>query len=77
MFPDHNEEFDVTAAEVRDYLSTLEAERALAVDTGVADIAPYRANLDKEIVLCRHLYAIVAVTEIATLRAEVDGPLNG
>lgn len=71
------EEFDMTAAEVRGYLSSLEAERALAIDTGVAEVEPYIADLDEEIELWRHLYVAFAVTEIATLRAELSGPLAG
>jgi hypothetical protein len=77
MFEDDIDELEVTAAELRGYLATLEAERALAVDTGVAEIGPYIADLDEEIELCRQLYVASAVTEIATLRAELDGPLVG
>jgi hypothetical protein len=77
MFPDHIDELDVTAAEVRSHLVKLEAERALALDTGVAEVAHYRADLDEEIELCRQLYVASAVTEIATLRAELSGPLTG
>jgi hypothetical protein len=77
MHPDHIEQLDVTAADVWDYLSTLRDERALAEETGVADVAAYIANLDWEIVLCRHLYVLVAVTEIASLRGEMTGPLIG
>jgi hypothetical protein len=77
MFEDDFDELEVTAAELRGYLATLEAERSLARDTGVAEIGPYIADLDEEIELCRHLYVASAVTEIATLRAELSGPLVG
>jgi hypothetical protein len=64
----------MTAVEVRGYLAQLEAERALAVSTGVAEIDAYKADLDEEIELCRQHYVASAVTEIATLRAELFGP---
>ena len=77
MFGDHIEELDMTAAEVRGYLIKLEAERSLALDTGVAEIDAYIADLDEEIEFCHQLYVASAVTEIATLRAEMSGPLIG
>jgi hypothetical protein len=77
MFRNHSEEPDMTAAEVRGHLVKLEAERALALDTGVADVAAYTADLDEEIALCREIFVTSAVTEIATLRAELSGPLTG
>jgi hypothetical protein len=77
MFGGHIEELDMTAAEMRGYLIKLEAERSLALDTGVAEIDAYIADLDEEIEFCQQLYVISAVTEIATLRAEMSGPLIG
>jgi hypothetical protein len=62
---------------VRGHLLKLEAERALARDTGLAEVASYIADLDEEIALCRQLYVASAVTEIATLRAEISGPQIG
>jgi len=35
------------------------------------------ADLNQEIEFCRHLYVCAAVTEIATLRAELSGPQEG
>jgi hypothetical protein len=35
------------------------------------------ADLDAEIAFCRELYVTAAVTEIATLRAELSGAQNG
>jgi hypothetical protein len=75
VFPNHIEELDITAAQVRGHLLNLQAERALAVDIGLADVATYMAELDGEIELCRQLYVLSAVTEIASLRAEMSGPL--
>jgi hypothetical protein len=67
----------MTAAEVRGHLARLGAERSLALETGVAAIAPYMADLDEEIAYCRELYVVSAVTEIATLRAELFGAQVG
>jgi hypothetical protein len=73
MFPNRIGRLEMTAVEVRDHLARLEAERALAVHTGVMEIDSYRADLDEDIELCRELYITAAVTEIATLRAELFG----
>jgi hypothetical protein len=73
MFIDHSQELDMTAAEVRAHLAQLEAERSLALDTGVAEIGPYMADLEEEIEFCRQLYVFSAVVEIATLRGEISG----
>jgi hypothetical protein len=77
MFMDHFQELDMTAAEVRSHLAQLEVERSVALDTGVAEIAPYMADLEEEIEFCRQLYVMSAVVEIATLRAEMSGPQIG
>lgn len=67
----------LTAPFVRNQLLELECERALALDTGVAEIDAYLSDLRQEIAIWRELYVLSAVTEIATLRAEVDGPQVG
>jgi hypothetical protein len=77
LFHNHIEDLDMTAAELRGYLLKLQAERALAVETGVAEAALYTADLDEEIELSREIYVASAVTEIATLRAEMSGPQTG
>jgi hypothetical protein len=77
LFHKHIEDLDMTAAEVRGYLLKLQAERALAVETGVAEAGLYTADIDMEIELSREIYVASAVTEIATLRAELSGPLTG
>ena len=64
----------ISALEVREDLERLEAERALAELTGVAGIESYAADLEEELGDCRALYTVLAVTEIATLRAELFGP---
>jgi ATP phosphoribosyltransferase regulatory subunit HisZ len=77
LFHNHIEELDLTAADARRHLLKLQAERALAVDTGVAEVASYMADLDDEIEATRIIYTWSAVTEIATLRAEMTGPQVG
>jgi hypothetical protein len=77
MPPDRTEDRDLTAAEARNHLVQLHAERGLALRTGVADIGSYMADLDEEIAVWRSLYVAVAVTEIATLRAELGGAQVG
>ena len=66
-----------TAADLAEHLRLLRAERALAAVDGLDADAGYLAELDEEIVLARRAYVVVAVTEIATLRAELGGPLLG
>jgi hypothetical protein len=63
----------LTAAEARDHLADLEAERALALRTGVSGIDAYMDDLDAEIDAWRHQLVTAAVTEIATMRAELFG----
>ena len=67
----------MTAVEARSHLAELHAERGLALSTGVADIESYMADLDEEIAVWRWLYNVAAVTEIATLRAELSGAQVG
>ena len=77
MPPDRIEDRDLTAAEARDHLAQLHAERGLALRTGVAAIDIYMADLDEEIALWRSLYTVAALTEIASLRAALGGPQVG
>jgi hypothetical protein len=67
----------VTAAEARDHVAELEAERALAFSAGLADVDLYMQDLDAEIELWRHEYVAAAVTEIATLRGALFGANSG
>ena len=67
----------IDALEIRSHLLRLEAERALAVLEGLDGVRPYMADLHAEMELGRELYLAAAVTEIATLRAELSGPLVG
>jgi hypothetical protein len=66
-----------SALEIRSQLDQLRAERALAVREGLGDNAAYMADLEDELAHRIQLYVAAAVTEIASLRAELDAPLYG
>jgi hypothetical protein len=63
--------------QLRSQLGQLYAERAFALREGLGGNAAYMADLDEELAYRTQLYVTAAVTEIATLRAELDGPLYG
>jgi len=67
----------MSAIELRTQLIELHAERALAEETGVAGIASYMDDLQRDIDRSEAAYVGAAVTEIATFRAQLSGPLNG
>ena len=77
MFDDQLEVITVSAATARAHVAQLEAERALAQDTGVASIDAYRDDLEWELDAWREVYVISAVTELAVLRGELDGRTYG
>ena len=66
-----------SAAALREQIHLLERERATATLAGVAANELYMADLRDEIAATRAAYVGAAVTEIASLRAELDGPLFG
>lgn len=65
------------AIEMQSLLEQLHAERALALIEGLQSCSPYVVDLDEEIAATRHAYVGAAVTEIASLRAELCGPQLG
>jgi hypothetical protein len=65
------------AAEIHTHLQGLQAERALASIEGLASDSAYMADLDREIADTRSAYVGAAVTEIASLRAQLSGPQFG
>ena len=67
----------VSALDLRSHLVQLEAERQLAVREGLGTVRAYMTDLDAEVELRRELYVAAAVTEMATLRAELFGPQKG
>lgn len=54
-------------------LEALEEERALAHLTGLTRDPDYLADLDDAVTAASHAYVGLAVTEVAALRAELDG----
>jgi hypothetical protein len=77
VFDDQMQYLAVTALMAKEHVSELEAERVLAVITGVAEIDSYMRDLDEELEVWREVYITSAVTEIATLRAQLDAPNVG
>jgi hypothetical protein len=65
------------AAELKDHLMQLHAERALASLEGLGANTAYTSDLNDDLTAAHHAYVGAAVTEIATLRAELFGPQVG
>jgi hypothetical protein len=66
-----------SASDVRSRIVALEAERLEAIEAGLGSNATYMRDLDTELDASRATYVGMAVTEIATFRAQFDGPLLG
>jgi hypothetical protein len=66
-----------SATDIRRHLDLLQTERALALDTALANDAAYMADLDEEIHATRHAFVGSAVAEIASFRAALGGPQVG
>ena len=75
--PNTTHSSQISALELRRHVMQLEAERALAISEGLGTVESYMADLDEELEHRRHLYVAAAVTEIASLRAELFGPQLG
>ena len=67
----------MTALDARLQLHRLQAERLAAADHGLHGNARYMAELESDIAASRVASVALAVTEIATLRAELSGPQVG
>jgi hypothetical protein len=67
----------MTATDARLQLQRLQAERLDAVEAGLGDNAHYMADLQSDIESSRVAYVALAVTEIASLRAQLDGANEG
>jgi hypothetical protein len=67
----------MTALDARIELQRLQAERLDAADAGLGANEIYMADLETDIAASRVAFVALAVTEIATLRAELGGPLLG
>ena len=66
-----------TALDAITQLRRLQAERLDAVEAGLGENALYMADLENDIEAYRALYVGLAVTEIASLRAQLGGPQVG
>ena len=67
----------MSAFELHNQLLELHAERTLAEETGVARIASYMADLERDIAVSHAAFVGAAVTEIASFRAQLSGPNFG
>ena len=67
----------MTASDMQAYLRQLAAERIDATEAGLGDNAIYMTELDTALAAAREAYIGLAVTEIATLRGQLSGPLLG
>lgn len=74
IHPDHPTE---TAAEALQQLEELRLERAGAQPAGLLGDATYVAELEEDIAATEHAFVGLVVTEIATLRGELGGRLQG
>jgi hypothetical protein len=67
----------LTASDVKQHLDLLYEERVLAIRIGLAADGAYMADLDEEIAAYRSAFVGVAVTEIASMQAQLSGPRVG
>jgi hypothetical protein len=67
----------MTTLDLHHQLQALSAERAAAALGGLDRNERYMADLEQEIETVHHAFVGAAVTEIATLRAQLDQPRLG
>ena len=67
----------MSAHDLHNQLLELRAERALAEETGVAQIRSYMDDLERDIARSHAAFVGAAVTEIASFRAQLSGPNFG
>ena len=67
----------MSALQIKSQLEDLQAERALAEIAGLGGNGTYMLDLQGEIAATHTALVATAVTEIATLRAELFGPQVG
>ena len=67
----------MTALDLRLHLRRLTAERLDAAEAGLGENAMYMAELDEDLAETREAYVGLVVTEIATFRGQLSGPLTG
>ena len=66
-----------TTAELRSHLERLTLERAAAVASGLSANSLYMEDLEGELDEVHHHYVVLAVSEIASLRAELGDARYG
>jgi D-serine deaminase-like pyridoxal phosphate-dependent protein len=66
-----------TTTDIQRRLEELESERMLASLAGLSTDPGYMSHLRSEIDATRDAYVGAAVTEIASLRGQLSGPLYG
>jgi N-formylglutamate amidohydrolase len=67
----------MSATELRHRIRLLEVALAAADDTGLLAYDHYRRTLEEELARCRTAFVEAVVSEIASLRAAISGPLVG
>jgi hypothetical protein len=67
----------MTATDARTELRRLTAERLDAVEAGLGGNDLYMNALDQEVAAARAAFVGLALTEIATFRAQLGGPQRG
>jgi hypothetical protein len=67
----------MTAVDARVRLGSLQAERLDAVEAGLGGNTVYMTDLRDDIAAARSMYVGLAMTEVATLRAELGGAQVG
>ena len=67
----------MTATDARIQLQRLQVERVEAVEVGLGENAAYMVSLETEIASSREAYIGLAITEMATLRAQLSGAQLG
>jgi hypothetical protein len=67
----------MTAIDARQQLQRLQVERLDAVDAGLGENDLYMDDLESDIAFSRVAYVALAVTEIASLRAQLSTPQLG
>jgi hypothetical protein len=77
MPPTHSTETFMTASDARLELQRLLVQRLDAADSPLGTNELYMTDLETDIEVSRAAYVGLAVTEIATLRAELSGPQVG
>jgi hypothetical protein len=67
----------MTALDARSRLSRLQAERLIAVEAGLGANSVYMTDLHVDMAAAHAAYVGLAMTEVATLRAELGGAQIG